>query len=758
MEWLGLQMLADLPATGQIILECNYNPYLLVLAFLVAGAGCFATLSMAERLNHVEQPAAQRQWRLLGACCLAGSVWALHFINMLALQAPVEVQFDFALTGLSLIIMLFAAWLAMNTLGYRDLRPRHFLQAAICIGLGIAAMHYIGMAAMHSNAQQFYRPDMFAASIAIAIVTSLLALLLARYFRYGSGTLHQLLKYGASLLMAGGIFATHFTGMWAMTLIIPADSTVTLPNADNNLQLSLTIAFITLLISASSISAALSDQKLQSKEHDLRRVNVLLSQLDQARVSLQQAAHYDALTNLINRRGFNQVFAERLVEQTVNEGMLAVMFLDIDHFKRINDSLGHDAGDELLKVIAGYIKAATRSQDVVARFGGDEFCILIALNSREEARHLAQRIMLKMKEPIDLAGRRMVMTTSIGISIFPDDGRTSEELLKNADLALYQSKGCGRNSLNFFNNSLKTRATLELQLEEELRSALFEEQGLRIHYQPIFDLHTGQVAKLEALVRWQHPQHGLLSPDRFIGIAEANGLITELDLWVLRHACKDLALLSRHGYKGLKVTVNCSALTLGHEELAEEVESALQQAGLPACQLELEVTENALMGNIQSTIALLKDIRALGVSLSIDDFGTGYSSLAYLKRLPLDTLKIDRSFIQDVPRCRQDMEIVQAIIIMAHTLHLQVITEGVESIEQYQFLAQQSCDFVQGYLLSRPVPLSKLRTILNQLNQRNEQSLVSFNPYVGTDRSASPDLFANNPGYRASASAARPGH
>ncbi|HWD31504.1 putative bifunctional diguanylate cyclase/phosphodiesterase [Pseudomonas caricapapayae] len=758
MEWLGLQMLADLPATGQIILECRYNPYLVLLAFLVAGAGSFATLSMAERLNHVDQPAAQRQWRLLGACCLAGGVWALHFISMLAFQAPIEVHYDFALTGLSLVVMLFAGWLAMNTLGQRDLRVRHFLQAAACIGLGIAAMHYIGMAAMRSTAQQFYRPDMLAASVAIAMFTSLLALFLARYFRYGSGTLHQLLKYGASLLMAGGIFATHFTGMWGMTLIIPADATVTLPSADNNLQLSLTIAFITLLISASSISAALSDQKLQSKEHDLRRVNVLLSQLDQARVSLQQAAHYDALTNLINRRGFNQVFAERLVEQTVNDGMLAVMFLDIDHFKRINDSLGHDAGDELLKVIAGYIKAATRSQDVVARFGGDEFCILIALHSREEARHLAQRIMQKMKEPIDLAGRRMVMTTSIGISIFPDDGRSCEELLKNADLALYQSKGCGRNSLNFFNSSLKTRATLELQLEEELRIALLEERGLRIHYQPIFDLHTGQVAKLEALVRWQHPQHGLLSPDRFIGIAEANGLITDLDLWVLRHACKDLAQLNRHGYSGLKVTVNCSALTLGCEELAREVEDALQQAGLAARQLELEVTENALMANIHSTITLLKEIRALGVSLSIDDFGTGYSSLAYLKRLPLDTLKIDRSFIQDVPRSRQDMEIVQAIIVMAHTLHLHVITEGVETMEQYQFLAQQSCDFVQGYLLSRPVPLGELRAILNQLNQRDEPTLVSFNPYVGTDQSVSPDLFADSPDYRASASAVRPGH
>ena len=758
MEWLGLQMLVDLPANGQIILECQYNPYLVVLAFLVAGAGSFATLSMAERLNHVEQPVAQRQWRLLGACCLAGGVWALHFISMLAFQAPIELHYDFALTGLSLIVMLFAGWLAMNTLGRNDLRVRHFLQAATCIGLGIAAMHYIGMSAMRSNAEQFYRPDMFAASIAVAIITSLLALLLARYFRYGSGTLHLLLKYAASLLMAGGMFATHFTGMAGMTLIIPNDAVVVLPGTDNNLQLGLTIAFITLLVSASSISAALSDQKLQSKEHDLRRVNVLLSQLDQARVSLQQAAHYDALTNLINRRGFNQVFAERLVEQSSNEGMLAVMFLDIDHFKRINDSLGHDAGDELLKVIAGYIKAATRSQDVVARFGGDEFCILTALSSREEARHLAQRIMQKMKEPIDLAGRRMVMTTSIGISVFPDDGRSCDELLKNADLALYQSKGCGRNSLNFFNSSLKTRATLELQLEEELRIALLEERGLRIHYQPIFDLHTGQVAKLEALVRWQHPQHGLLSPERFIGIAEANGLIADLDLWVLRHACEDLAQLNRHGYGRLKVTVNCSALTLGRETLVKEVEDALQRAGLSAGQLELEVTENALMGNIHSTIALLKGIRALGVSLSIDDFGTGYSSLAYLKRLPLDTLKIDRSFVQDVPHCRQDMEIVQAIIVMAHTLHLQVITEGVETMEQYQFLAQQGCDFVQGYLLSRPVPLGELRAILSQLDQRDESSLVSFNPYAGTDRSMSPDLFADNPDFRASASAARPGH
>jgi len=362
--------------------------------------------------------------------------------------------------------------------------------------------------------------------------------------------------------------------------------------------------------------------------------------------------------------------------------------------------------------------------------------------------------MQRMKDPIDLGGRRMVMTTSIGISIYPDDGLTAEELLKHADLALYQSKGSGRNSLHFFNSSLKSRATLELQLEEELRIALLEERGLRVHYQPIFDLHNGQVAKLEALVRWQHPQHGLLSPERFIGIAEANGLIIDLDLWVLRHACEDLAQLHRHGFANLKLTVNCSAVTLGHEGLPNEVEMALFHAGLAPRHLELEITENALMGDVQRTVALLKRIRGQGVSLSIDDFGTGYSSLAYLKRLPLDVLKVDRSFLLDVPASLKDREIVQAIIAMAHTLHLQVVSEGVETVEQYEFLAANGCDYLQGYLLGRPVPLAELRPVLDRLDRQEK----AFSACCDTALPGSPDLFADSPGYRADASIVRRDH
>jgi diguanylate cyclase (GGDEF)-like protein len=760
MEWLGLHFITELPKSGLVILDCSHDPLLLLLAYVVACAGSFATLHMVERVGHAERPGAQLLWRWVGAGCLAGGIWAMHFIGMLAFQVPVETHYQLPVTLLSLLIALLASWLAMHTLSHP--RPSFWqcLKASIWIGLGIAAMHYVGMTALHSIAVAYYQPALFALSIVIAIGASLAALLISSHLRDGAGLFHQLVKYSASLVLGAGIVSMHFTGMAALNLLLPVGSLQALPGENNHLQLGLTVAIMTLLIIGSSISAAMADKKLQHKERDLQRVNALLSQLDQARMSLQQVAHYDALTNLINRRGFNQLFAERLIEKTHEGGMLAVLFLDIDHFKRINDSLGHDAGDDLLKVLASHIKSSVRSHDdVVARLGGDEFCLLISLLDREEARHMAQRILVKMKEPIELAGRRVVMTTSIGISVFPEDGKTCEELLKNADLALYQSKGSGRNGLHFFNATLKTRATLELQLEEELRQALRENSGLELYYQPIYDLKTGQVSKLEALIRWHHPIHGLLAPDRFIAIAETNGLIAELDNWVLRKACEDLGELSRQGCEELKIAVNCSPLNLGREELADEIEQALRISGVAPQRLELEVTENALMDNITNTLVLLRQIRALGVSLSIDDFGTGYSSLAYLKRLPLNTLKIDRSFIQDIPMATQDMEIVQAIIVMAHTLHLQVVTEGVETFEQYEFLERHGCDFVQGYLLSRPVPLAELRPVLSEINQRKHSRTVSpLSLARGTSALTSTDPFPGIPEPHAAALIVRPVH
>ena len=758
MELLGLHFTTQLPESGQVVLNCAHNPFLVLLAYVVACAAGFATLDMTERVRHAEKSANQRLWRWVGAACLAGGIWAMHFISMLAFQVPIEIHYQMPVTLTSLLFALTASWLAMHTLSHPHVSFRRYLRAAVWIGLGIATMHYVGMAAMRSNATAYYHPVLFTLSIVIAIGASLAALLISSHLRDGSGAFHQHLKYTASLVLGAGIVSMHFTGMAALDLVLPDNSLQPLPGDNNHVQLGLTVAVMTLLIIGSSISAALADKKLQHKEHDLQRVNTLLGQLDQARMSLQHMANNDALTNLINRRGFNQIFAEKLLQKTSEGGMLAVMFLDIDHFKRINDSLGHHAGDELLKVLASHIKSSVRShEDVVARFGGDEFCVLINLRDREEARLMAQRIMLKMKEPIELAGRCMVMTTSIGISLFPEDGKTCEELLKNADLALYQSKRSGRNGLHFFNANLKTHATLELQLEEELRNALRDDSGLMLYYQPIYDLKTGQVSKLEALIRWQHPVHGLLAPDRFIAIAEANGLIAELDNWVLHKACEDLSELSRQGCEDLHIALNCSPLNLAREELVDEIDHALRGAGVSPQRLELEMTENALMGNLDKTLGLLRRIRALGVSLSIDEFGTGYSSLAYLKRLPLNTLKLDRSFIQDIPTATQDMEIVQALIIIAHTLHLKVITEGVETPEQFAFLESNGCDFVHGYLLSRPVPLAELRPVLNEINQRKHTR--AFNPLSlarGTTALTLTGPFAKSPEPHAGASVVRP--
>ncbi|HSX70907.1 MAG TPA: diguanylate cyclase, partial [Pseudomonas sp.] len=481
MDWLGLRFFTAVPDGAQLLLDCSHSLELVVLSYLVACVAGYATLSFAERAGHAERPAARRNWCAVGALSLGVGVWGMHFIAMLAFQAPVAIRYDLPTTVASLLAVILAALLAMPGLAESNPSLRQRLLSALCIGLGIALMHYSGMAAMRSEAQIYYRPGLFALSVVIAIVASLAALQLSLFFRGREGLLHQLLRIAASLVMGGAIVSMHFTGMWAMELIVPLGTPLELQSPGNPKQLGVSIGLIALLAIGGGLGAAWADRKLQHKERDLLRVNSLLNQLNQARASLQQAAHYDPLTNLLNRRSFNEVFAEKLRSHAQQGQALALMFLDIDHFKRINDSLGHDAGDQLLKEVAERIRHTLRDQDVIARFGGDEFCILLSLGRIEEARHLAQRIMARMKKPITLARRQMVMTTSVGIAIYPRDGETCEELLKHADLALYQSKGSGRNAVHFFSEHLRNKASMELELEEELRQALKKDRGLVLH-------------------------------------------------------------------------------------------------------------------------------------------------------------------------------------------------------------------------------------------------------------------------------------
>ncbi|UTH30444.1 putative bifunctional diguanylate cyclase/phosphodiesterase [Ectopseudomonas hydrolytica] len=708
MQGFPIRFLAELPEQGQLLLDCSHDPWLVLLSYAIATGGSLCTLIITQHLQQVQRRSMRLAWGLVGGLCLAGGIWSMHFIGMLAFQAPVAIAYDLATTLLSLLVALAAALLALYCMAMPNPGLSRQLLAAVIIGLGISAMHYSGMAAIRSPAEAYYQGDLFALSVGIAISASFAALLLNRYVQHGAPRHQHWLRLCAALVMGAAIASMHYTGMASLNLVVPEGTPLQLRSADNAGQLVLIVASITLLILGLSLAAAWAGRKLDDKERDLQRVNNLLMQLDQAKASLEQVAHFDPLTELLNRRGFNRVFAATLEEHAITGRSLAVMFLDVDHFKRVNDTLGHDAGDELLRVVAQRIRGSLRERDIIARFGGDEFCVVASLDSNAAPRVLAQRILEQMKEPISLTGRRIVMTTSVGISLFPQDGNSAEELLKHADLALYQSKGSGRNVVHFFNPHLKQKASFELQLEEDLRQALQQDNGLMLFYQPIIDLRSGALSKLEALVRWHHPLHGLLTPERFIAIAEANGFIDQLDDWVLRRACHDLNSLEHMGYPGLKIAVNCSALNLANDQLPGRIEQHLQATRCPAQCLELEVTESALLSNINRAIGLLERIRALGVCLSIDDFGTGYSSLAYLRRLPLDTLKIDRSFIQDLANSNQDREIVHAIIAMAHALHLKVVAEGVETGEQLAFLQDRSCDQVQGYLFSKPLPLEEI--------------------------------------------------
>jgi diguanylate cyclase (GGDEF)-like protein len=393
---------------------------------------------------------------------------------------------------------------------------------------------------------------------------------------------------------------------------------------------------------------------------------------------------------------------------------LAVLFIDLDLFKRINDTLGHSVGDEVLQEMARRLKLCVREGDTVSRMGGDEFTVIQpALHDAEDALRLARRIVESLRAPFAAGGRELYVTSSIGIAIFPDDGASPEELLRHADTAMYRAKDLGRNSYQLYNASMNAESFERLTMESHLRQAL-ERQELRLNYQVKVDLVSNRTTGVEALLRWQNPALGAVSPAHFVPLAEANGLIVPIGNWVLQTACRQARDWLDSGLPEISIAVNFSPRQIHQHDLVASVSAALTASGLPAERLEIELTENLLMENIDEVAPKLHRLRDMGVRISIDDFGTGYSSLAYLKRLPIDTLKIDISFIRDVPEDSDDAEIVAAIIAMAHRLGLQVVAEGVERAEQVGFLRALGCDAIQGYLVGRPLSADNIGSLLNR--------------------------------------------
>ncbi len=427
-------------------------------------------------------------------------------------------------------------------------------------------------------------------------------------------------------------------------------------------------------------------------------------------------ARYDGLTGLPNRNMFMDELERTLTRAHRHGERFALFFIDLDRFKNINDSLGHGAGDQLLKVMATRLRALLRDSDLVARLGGDEFVVL--LDGTVEAAglaHVARKALSAIAEPVAIEGRSYQVTGSIGISLYPDDGEDAATLLKNADAAMYLAKDRGKDNYQFYTAQLAAHSAQQFALEADLRAALQRDE-LQLHFQPKVHACGNRLLGMEALLRWRHPQRGLLAPGAFITLAEDSGLILPIGQWVLRAACRQVRAWRDARLQVLRCAINLSARQFVTDTLVDEVQAALAEHGLGADALEVEITESVLMSDPQRASRTLHALHALGVHIAIDDFGTGYSSLAYLKRFPAQTVKIDRSFVSGLPQDRDDAAITQAVIAMAHSLGLQVVAEGVETDAQLAFLQRMGCDQVQGYFIGRPMPAEQLRQRLDRLD------------------------------------------
>lgn len=459
-----------------------------------------------------------------------------------------------------------------------------------------------------------------------------------------------------------------------------------------------------------------------------------ITERSNAEEQIHNLAYYDLVTGLPNRAHLYDMISLSLSQATRNKTKFALLFLDLDHFKQVNDTLGHNAGDLLLREVSSRLKEAVRKSDLVgreaeaqsagietiARLGGDEFVVLLNQIDRvEDAAYVARRICKEIANIFNLDGNEIRVTTTVGISVYPSDGDSVDQLLKHADVAMYHAKEQGRNGYQFYSQSIHQLALERFALERDLRKTL-ETNGFHLEYQPKVEIRNSELTGAEALVRWQHPERGRVNPADFIPLAEETGLIVPLGEWVLRTACEQMMEWINAGIPPFIMAVNCSAIQLVRTDMASVIKSALEATGLNPAYLEIELTESLLLQNVEEGIAILQALKDLGLHVSIDDFGTGFSSLSYLKRLPVDKLKIDQSFIKDLTTDPGDAAIVTSMIALAHNLDLTVVAEGVEEPEQLGFLKAKRCDEVQGYLISRPMTADNFA---EWVIKRNETSL-----------------------------------
>jgi diguanylate cyclase (GGDEF)-like protein len=671
-----------------------YHHWLVALSIAVATLVSYTALRLAARVAASESHAA-RIWLGIGAVMMGGGIWSMHFIGMLALSLPIRLTYDVYTTLISLAVAIFTSGFALAITGGQRLTVFRLAAGAVAMGAGISTMHYLGMAAITIVPSISYDPLLVVLSVAIAVSASFVALWLFFRLREGRSLHHWFTRIAAAVVMGLAISGMHYTGM-AASRFAPGSFCRGGISLQND-WFAGGIGIATLGLLGITLAIAVYDAHLQSKA----RVQAL--RLEQANAALQHQATHDALTELPNRTLFLDRLEREIVHAERDRHLFAVLLVDLDRFKVINDTLGHGAGDELLIEIARRLSGAIRTIDTVARTGGDEFLLLVTgIREPADAAIIAKKIVAELDKPVSISGTEAHTSASIGISVYPADGCERDELIAHADEAMYFAKQRGRNGFQFFNAGMSVFSRERLDFEADLRRALSSKQ-FEVHYQPKVDIASGRINSVEALLRWRHPTRGLIGPSEFIPLAEESGLMFSIGEWVLREACRQARQWQREGLSFIRIAVNISPIHFLQPKFLDIVRSALLDNDLPPQYLEVELTETTVMDHAESSIAILEELSRMGVLVSIDDFGTGYSSMSYLRRFPIDKLKIDRSFINDLTTNADAASIVKAVISLAHSLRLKVVAEGVETSEQLQQLRDLGCDQFQGFYRSAAV-------------------------------------------------------
>ena len=689
------QVLAP-PEMSHPMLAGRYDLFLVLISFVVAILSSYTALDLAGRIASAKSSAVG-YWIAGGAVAMGFGIWSMHFIGMLAFELPIPLGYDLVFTLGSLMLAILTSGLALWLVSQPDMSWRDTTLGALVMGAGISAMHYLGMAALRMQPGIVYDPLLVAASLVVATVASGSALRIAFALRRHKSWV-KVIRAGAAVIMGFAIVGMHYIGMAAADFLTGSFCGAATTGLDTQWLASLVIV-ITLAILAITLLLSVLDARLAAK------TEVLSSSLARANRKLMELALQDSLTKLPNRLLLEERTKECIVRAKHDDVLFAVMFLDLDGFKPINDAFGHHTGDQLLCEVGQRLNEHMRPRDTLARVGGDEFVLLAEVSDKAEAAAIAEQVIDLVNRPFPVGEHELRVSTSVGIALYPQDGQHQQELLMNADAAMYHAKHNGRNDYSFFEPAMNMNARAQLKLLHELRQGI-ERDELVLHFQPKFCANSGEPMGAEALVRWQHPQLGLLAPDRFIGLAEQAGLITRIDEWVLNAAARQLHAWRAEGHTSWHVAVNISALHIRHHGLTEHVRDVLARFDLPAHCLAIEITETMAVRDAEA-IAMLEELAALGVCLSIDDFGSGYSSLSYIKRLPVRELKIDRSFVSEVCAGSIDAAIISSVVTLGRALGLRVVAEGIEDAGQQALLSQLGCDVLQGFWLGRPVPASQ---------------------------------------------------